>query len=419
MSKKRNRWDSSSSEEEEEEEENDNNDETFHNGISSKHQQQQQQQQHSNRQTATTALSRGNDDNSSTKNDTTTTTTSAAEGGSVVVAALHNPLLEGCRSVYECYERLERLDEGTYGIVWKAKDNATNEIVALKQIKFESELMKEGFPIPAVREISVLLALSHECIVTVREMVVGDAFDKVFMVMEYMEMDLQRALQKSQSSQQPFPQSEIKSMLHQILSGVHHIHDKWYFHRDLKTSNILVHRTGRIAICDFGLARKYHDPLRRYTQMVITLWYRPPELLFGEGCYGTEVDMWSVGCIFGELLQKSPLFNGQGELDQIDQIFTMMGTPTTTSWPNFTNLPNASLFKWKNKSTDCTKLREHFAVNSFGSSGKAFLDEVGFDLLRGMLILNPKERISASQALQHEYFKSGVKMQKPRFQFDD
>lgn len=209
---------------------------------------------------------------------------------------LHNPLLQGCRSVYDSYERLSHLDEGTYGVVWKAKDNATNEIVALKQIKFDADMTKEGFPISALREIGVLLSLSHECIVTVKEMVVGNTPDKVFMVMECMEMDLQAAMKKKgptpNTNSAPFAQSEVKFMMHQILSAMAHVHNTWFVHRDIKTSNILVHKTGRIALCDFGLARKYELPTRKMTQMVVTLWYRSPELLFGESMYGPEIDMW-------------------------------------------------------------------------------------------------------------------------------
>jgi len=209
---------------------------------------------------------------------------------SILIMERHNPLFQGCRQVYNCYERLARLDEGTYGVVWKARDTSTNEIVALKQIKFDTALMKEGFPLAALREIGVLLDLSHKCIVTVKEMVVGDSFEKVFMVMECMEMDLQEAMKRSGSS--PFPQSELKNMLYEILSAANHIHDKWILHRDLKTSNILVHKSGKIALCDFGLARKYQIPKKALTQMVVTLWYRPPELLFGENVYGPEIDMW-------------------------------------------------------------------------------------------------------------------------------
>lgn len=203
---------------------------------------------------------------------------------------VHNPLLHGCRSVYDSYERLEHLDEGTYGVVWKARDNSTGEIVALKQIKFDDEVTTEGFPISALREISVLLALSHECIVTVREMVVGSGHDKVFMVMSCYEMDLQASMRKGPGV--PFAQSEVKFMMHQLLSAIAHVHENWYLHRDVKTSNILVHKSGRIALCDFGLARKYEKPVRNMTQMVVTLWYRAPELLFGEAKYGPEIDVW-------------------------------------------------------------------------------------------------------------------------------
>ena len=325
----------------------------------------------------------------------------------------HNPLLHGCRSVYDSYERLCHLDEGTYGVVWKARDNSTGEIVAIKQIKFDSDDMtKEGFPISALREIGVLLSLSHECIVTVREMVVGNTSDKVFMVMECLEMDLQAAVKKKASST-PFAQSEVKFMMHQILSAMAHVHEHWYIHRDIKTSNILVHKTGRIALCDFGLARKYELPARKMTAMVVTLWYRSPELLFGESVYGPEIDMWSIGCIFGELLIKDAILQGSGELDQIQKVFKLLGTPSEEDWPEFSSLPSAGTFKWKNK--DGSGLGRRFLVNSFSATGQSYLDPNGFDLLSKLLTLNPSKRICANDALNHPYFKDGVKMQVPDF----
>lgn len=324
----------------------------------------------------------------------------------------HSPLIQGCRSVYDSFERLDRINEGTYGVVWKAKCLKSNSVVALKQIKFEPELKKEGFPISALREIGVLLALSHENIVSVQEMVVGDSIDQAFMVMEMMEMDLKDAMEKSGSS--PFPQSELKSMMHQLLSASNHIHSKWILHRDLKTSNILVHKSGKICLADFGLARKYQKPLKAMTQTVITLWYRPVELLFGQNVYGPEVDMWSIGAIFGELLKKEAMLQGQGEIDQIDKIFSFLGSPDEDSWPGFTKLPNASVLRWKKKGRP--EIHERFPVNSFVSS-QSYLDSNGFDLLKRLLCLDPEKRITAQEALEHPYFREGVEMTNPRFIF--
>jgi cell division cycle 2-like protein len=330
----------------------------------------------------------------------------------------HNPLLQGCRSVYDTYDRIARLSEGTYGIVWKAKDLATNEIVALKQIKFDSEhQQKQGFPVTALREISVLLALNHECIVTVKEMVVGDANDKVFMVMEYMELDLQEAMKK-RAYPNILQQKELKGIMKQILSGTQHVHSRWFLHRDLKTSNILVHRSGRVALCDFGLARRYQEPLRKLTQLVVTLWYRSPELLFGEDCYGPAIDMWSIGCIFGELICQEAIMKGQGELDQIDKIFQMVGTPTEENWPDFKKLPSGSIFRWKKQ--EKILLAEKFPINTPPHVQQTFLDGNGYDLLSKLLALDPQERITAQQALDHPYFSlsQGVSPEAPAF-FDD
>jgi len=228
-----------------------------------------------------------------------------------------------------------------------------------------------------------------------------------------MEMDLKDAIERSGHS--PFPQSELKNMMYQIISAVHHVHEKWYIHRDLKTSNILVHRSGKVALCDFGLARKYQTPLRQMTQMVITLWYRPPELLYGESVYGPPVDMWSVGCIFGELLKKEPMLQGKGELDQINKIIELLGAPDETSWPDFNSLPNAKTFRWRSKGPPT--LPETFPVNTF-TGGQTYLDPNGFDLLSKLLTLDPKRRISGGDALKHPYFTQGVERQVPRFVFN-
>lgn len=163
----------------------------------------------------------------------------------------HNPLFDGCRSV-DCYQRLNFIDQGTYGMVFKAKCRETNEIYALKQIKFGNEISKVGFPITALREINILLSLNHPIIVKVKEMVVGSSIDKIFMVMEYCENDLKTCMRLAKQS---FSTAEIKQLMIQLLSAIEHMHERWYIHRDLKTSNLLYSNKGYLAVCDFGLAR--------------------------------------------------------------------------------------------------------------------------------------------------------------------
>ncbi|MCO5587265.1 hypothetical protein L7F22_041212 [Adiantum nelumboides] len=223
-------------------------------------------------------------------------------------------MLQGCRSVDE-FERLNKIDEGTYGVVYRARNKKTGEIVALKKVKMEKE--REGFPMTSLREINVLLSIHHPSIVDVKEVVVGSNLDSIFMVMEYMEHDLKGLME---TIKQPFSQSEVKCLMLQLFAGVKHLHDNWVLHRDLKTSNLLLNNRGELKICDFGLARQYGSPLKTYTHMVVTLWYRAPELLLGCKQYSTAVDMWSLGCIMAEFLAKEPLFNGKNELDQLDKV---------------------------------------------------------------------------------------------------
>jgi cell division cycle 2-like protein len=198
----------------------------------------------------------------------------------------HPPILPS-RSVY-CYERLNQIEEGSYGVVFRARDKQTGDIVALKKLKLEDE--KHGFPITALREVNALMSCRHENVVGIREVVVGDTLTqcvpcalcdfyvtnllyRVFVVMDFIEHDLKSLLTVMPS---PFLQSEIKTLLLQLLSAVAHCHSNWILHRDLKTSNLLMNNRGTIKVADFGLARRYGDPVGvgGMTQLVVTLWYR-------------------------------------------------------------------------------------------------------------------------------------------------
>ncbi|KAL0004506.1 hypothetical protein SO802_012067 [Lithocarpus litseifolius] len=303
-------------------------------------------------------------------------------------------MLQGCRSVDE-FERLNRIDEGTYGVVYRARDKKTGEIVALKKVKMEKE--KEGFPMTSLREINILLSLHNPSIVDVKEVVVGSSLDSIFMVMEYMEHDLKGLME---TMKQPFSQSEVKCLMLQLLEGVKYLHDNWVLHRDLKTSNLLLNNRGDLKICDFGLARQYGSPLKPYTHLVVTLWYRAPELLLGAKLYSTAIDMWSLGCIMAELLSKEPLFNGKTEVDQLDKIFRILGTPNETIWPGFSKLPGVKVNFVKHQ---YNLLRKKFPATSF--TGSPVLSDSGFDLLNKLLTYDPEKRITAEAALNHEWFR--------------
>lgn len=148
---------------------------------------------------------------------------------------------------------------------------------------------------------------------------------------------------------------------------------------------------------------------------MVTLWYRAPELLFGETHYSTAVDLWSLGCIFGELICKDAILQGQGELDQIDKIFSLVGVPNDSNWPTFRSLPNAGLFRWKAKKATELLLPKMFPIAAPVSGKQAFLDSNGYDLLSKLLTLDPRQRITAKEALHHRYFQLGVEPKTPRF----
>ena len=248
---------------------------------------------------------------------------------------------------------MNRIEEGTYGVVYRARDKNTNEIVALKRLKMERE--KEGFPITSLREINTLLISQHKNVVHVREIVVGSNMDKIFIVMDFVEHDMKSLMETMRQKNQVFLPGEVKCLMIQLLSAISHLHDNWILHRDLKTSNLLLSHNGilkvntiihnwhwpnyllfswntKIQIAaiifqvgDFGLAREYGSPLKAYTAIVVTLWYRAPELLLGIKEYSTFIDVWSIGCIFGEFLLMNPLFPGKSEVDELNRIFKLLG----------------------------------------------------------------------------------------------
>lgn len=214
-----------------------------------------------------------------------------------------------------------------------------------------------------------------------------------------MEHDLKGILE---DMPEPFLSSEIKQLLLQLTSGIVYLHDNWILHRDLKTSNLLLNNRGQLKIADFGMARYVGDPVPKLTSLVVTLWYRAPELLLGAKAYGAPVDMWSVGCIFGELVTREPLLQGKNEVDQLSKIFELCGVPTEDSWPGFRKLPNARSLRLPAKSSP-------LSTGSVIRARFPGMTAAGASLLSDLLALDPDRRPTAKEMLQHEYFRQDPK----------
>eukprot|EP01017_Pseudomicrothorax_dubius_P049901 TRINITY_DN934_c0_g5_i3.p1 TRINITY_DN934_c0_g5~~TRINITY_DN934_c0_g5_i3.p1 ORF type:complete len:329 (+),score=105.05 TRINITY_DN934_c0_g5_i3:117-1103(+) len=291
-------------------------------------------------------------------------------------------MLDSGSKVAERYTKLEKIGEGTYGVVYKAKDKNTGDIIALKKIRLEHE--DEGVPSTAIREISLLKELQHPNVVKLRDIVHGDA--KLYLIFEFAEQDLKKHLDHTNLST-----VQIKSYLYQLLAGLAFCHSHRVIHRDLKPQNLLLDKNAVLKLADFGLARAFTLPIRTYTHEVVTLWYRAPEILLGQKVYSTPVDIWSVGCIFAEMAQKRPLFMGDSEIDQIFKIFRILGTPNEVTWPGVNSLPDFKQTFPKWSPSPIAK----YVTN---------LDPIGLDLLQKMIAYDPAARISARDALSHPYF---------------
>lgn len=288
------------------------------------------------------------------------------------------------------YEKISFLGEGQFATVYKAKDILSDDgkIVAVKKIKLGSRSeAKDGINRTALREIKLLQEIQHENIIHLID-VFGHK-SNVSLVMDFMDTDLEVIIKDNSIILTP---AHIKSYVLQTLLGLEYLHSNWILHRDLKPNNLLMNQDGVLKIADFGLAKFYGSPNRQYTHIVVTRWYRAPELLFGARNYGTGVDVWAVGCILAELLLRIPFIAGDTDLDQLAKIFQALGTPTVENWPGHTELPDFVQFK----SYPTTPLDDIFTA-----AGPDLIE-----LMSCMLSLDPNKRCRCSEALKMPYFRN-------------
>ncbi|CAL1296040.1 unnamed protein product [Larinioides sclopetarius] len=282
------------------------------------------------------------------------------------------------------YSVIGRIGEGAHGIVLKAKHKATDAIVALKKIPLKN--LDEGIPCVTLREIKALQQMNNENIVKFNDVFSYGA--GVVLVFEYMPTDLSILLRDTEN---PLTDSQIKAYLIMLLKGVSYCHNLGIMHRDLKPANLLISSSGRLKIADFGQADLCGKERQSYSHQVATRWYRSPELLYGSRSYDEGVDLWAVGCIFGEMLNKFPLFRGENDIEQLCLVLQTLGTPSEDVWPEMTELPDYNKISFPEyKAVPWEKL--------FPDSTQA-----ARNLLREFLVYPSNKRIKAKQALLHEY----------------
>ncbi|KAH6797187.1 Protein kinase superfamily protein [Perilla frutescens var. hirtella] len=285
------------------------------------------------------------------------------------------------------FEKLDKIGQGTYSNVYKARDLITGKVVALKKVRFDN-FEPEAVRFMA-REILVLRRLNHPNVIKLEGLVISRMSSSLYLVFEYMEHDL-AGLAAVQSSK--FTEAQVKCYMKQLISGLEHCHSNGVLHRDIKCSNLLIDNEGILKIADFGLA-SFFDPERKkpMTSRVVTLWYRPPELLLGATYYGVGVDLWSAGCILAELLYGKPILRGRTEVEQLHKIFKLCGSPAEEYWKK-SRLPNATLYKPQQPYKCCIK----DTFKDFPPSSLA--------LIETLLAIDPDARGTTAAALNSKFF---------------
>lgn len=285
------------------------------------------------------------------------------------------------------YVKLDKIGEGTYGVVYKARHKTTDQMVAIKKIRLEFE--DEGIPATAIREISMLQELANPNIVQFIGISLQE--NRLYLIFEFIMMDLRRYLDQLPEDERLPPQT-VQRFAFQMCQALCFMHQRRVLHRDLKPQNLLVDENNVIKVADFGLSRSVGIPVRIYTHEVVTLWYRAPEILLGAPRYAAAVDVWAIGCILAEIVLKQSLFRSDSEIDQLFQIFRLLGTPTEKQWQGVMKMPEfkTRFPKWKGSQLE-EKLRPYSEPRLVS-------------LIQQMLKYDPSLRISMKGALHHEYF---------------
>lgn len=343
--------------------------------------------------------------------------------------------------VVDRYKVIGFISSGTYGRVYKAtgRQGQPGEF-AIKKFKPDKEgeqIQYTGISQSAVREMALCSELSHVNVIRLVEIILEDKC--IYMVFEYAEHDLLQIIHyhHSQNARNPIPPATIKSIMFQLLNGSQYLHSNWVLHRDLKPANIMVTSAGEVRIGDLGLARLFHKPLFSLfngDKVVVTIWYRAPELLLGSRHYTPAIDMWAIGCIFAELLSLRPIFKGEEakmdskktvpfQRNQMQKIVEVMGMPTKEKWPNLVSMPEYSQLSSLSIPIAHTKAgnvgpspeKWYFqTINSYQAtsvpSPLSSLGVEGYKLLAGLLEYDPEKRLTAQQALAHPFFSTGDKV---------
>lgn len=287
----------------------------------------------------------------------------------------------------------KKLGEGTYAIVYKGhlRDNP-KEFVAIKKIKVNADY-KDGLAMDAIREVKCLQELSHPNIIALRT-IYSSKDQNINIVLEYIALgDLEMLIKDGQGI--TYTQADIKAWMGMIARAVWFCHENFILHRDIKPNNLLIAADGNIKLADFGLARSFAEPTAKMTHNVITSWYRPPELFFEAKHYSGAVDVWSIGCVLAELVQRAPYLHGETDLAVLSAINVTIGTPTEANWPGVTKLPRFVKLSPEQALWPKSEIMRRFPA----------LGSTGVDLLMAILSLDPRKRPTAKGILEHDWFK--------------